>query len=424
MSRPIFFRISAIILTTAVLFGASELHSATLPTKGLSAIEATSTADARSLNETELLGKRIFEDTSMSEPRGQACASCHEPKKAFQGNNHSPIASLAQGSNPGSFGTRNVPTLMYAALTPAFSFVAEKNEEGKIENTPTGGLFLDGRADTLPEQAAGPLLNKVEMNNPSKEAVVAKLKQANYAPLFEKVYGAKVLDDTDGAFDKAMAAIAAFESTSRFMPFTSKFDAYLQGKEQLTAEEAKGFELFKDKEKGNCLACHAGKEDSHDPHEWAFTDYTYDGFGAPRNMDVPANIDPKYYDMGLCQRDGIKKLLPKGMKATELCGAFKVPTLRDIALTGPYMHNGVFNSLRDVVKFYATRDTNPELWYPKDAHGKPQKFNDLPRAYHENVNVKEVPYNRKPGEKPALDDAEIDAIVAFLNTLTDRTLAH
>ena len=96
-----------------------------------------------------------------------------------------------------------------------------------------------------------------------------------------------------------------------------------------------------------------------------------------------------------------------------------MPTLRDIALTPPYGHNGVFKTLRDIVKFYATRDTNPEEWYPKKADGSVDKFNDLPLQYAGNVNIKEVPLDRKPGDQPRLNDQEVDAIVAFLNTLTD-----
>jgi cytochrome c peroxidase len=83
------------------------------------------------------------------------------------------------------------------------------------------------------------------------------------------------------------------------------------------------------------------------------------------------------------------------------------------------MHNGFFKQLRDVVEFYVTRDTNPGKWYPRDGNGEVQKFNDLPSAYHGNVNTSEVPYDRKIGEAPHLQAAEIDDVVAFLNTLSD-----
>ena len=416
------FAISALFATA--FFSAGDVHSATLPTKGLSAFEATITADERSLSDNELLGKRIFEDTNLSEPRGLACASCHEPNKAFSGNNHSSIAGVAKGSKPNTFGERNAPTLTYAALIPPFGFVKDKDEEGKEEIKPVGGLMLDGDSDSLMLQPQGPLMNPLEMNNPTHRSIVNKVADSAYAPLMKKLYGNNAFVDTDEAFEHITIAIAAFENTPRFLPFDSKFDQVLAGNDDFTAQEKRGFELFKDPQKGNCIACHVGKEDSHDPHDWPFTDYTFDSVGFPRNTAIPHTKNPKYHDLGLCKSDDIKARAPKGFDIDGVCGAFRVPTLRNIALTAPYGHNGYFSTLRDIVKFYATRDTSPELWYPKDAKGHVRKFNDLPRAYIGNVNTKEVPYNRKAGEKPALNDEEIDAIVAFLNTLTDHSFVH
>jgi cytochrome c peroxidase len=135
----------------------------------------------------------------------------------------------------------------------------------------------------------------------------------------------------------------------------------------------------------------------------------------PRNTDIPANADPTYYDLGLCGpfRTDLAADHP------ERCGAFKVPTLRNIALTAPYFHNGRFATLRDALEFYVQRDTNPEKFYPLDAGGQPQRFNDLPDQYKANVNTTEVPYNRGPGDVPTLSDSDIEDVIAFLNTLTD-----
>jgi cytochrome c peroxidase len=369
----------------------------------------------------EKLGARLFSDKSLSEPQGVACASCHDPARAFSGVNGSPIAAVAAGAPAGSFGVRKPPGLTYAAFTPPFGFIDKEDETtGRMEKTPAGGQFRDGRAMDLEEQAAGPLLNPVEMNNPSKAAVVEKVKNGPYAPLMREVFGAHVFDDPDKAFDRLTQAIAAYERTPVFRPFASRFDEALRGKAQLTPQEAKGFELFKDKKKGNCLACHDGKEDSKEPSDWLFTDFTYDVLGAPRNRAIPANADPKTFDLGLCKREGLAAVAPKGVDVESLCGAFKVPTLRNVALTAPYLHNGSLKTLREAVAFYATRDTNPERWYPKGAKGKVEKYDDLPGKFHANVNVKEVPYDRKPGQKPRLNDEEIDAITAFLETLTDR----
>lgn len=373
-----------------------------------------------SLSDEELLGKNIFEDINLSEPKGTSCASCHEASRAFQGNNTSPIGALAKGSKPDSFGTRNTPTLMYMAFSPAFYMAEEKNEKGETEYTPTGGHFWDGRADSFMAQAQEPLLNHREMNNGTKEVVVKKVAAASYAPLMKKIYGATVFNNTDQAFEKIMTALAVFENSAGFAPFSSQFDRYLEGKGTLTPLEMEGFALFKDPEKGNCIACHVGKEDSKNPRDWLFTDFTYDNLGVPRNPKIPDNSKADYYDLGLCQQKDIAKKLPKAVDVNSLCGAFKVPTLRNVAITAPYMHNGFFTNLRDVVAFYATRDIHPDLWYPKDDKGGVKLFDDLPQAYHAHVNVGEAPYDRKKGEAPRLNDHDIDALVAFLKTLTDE----
>ncbi len=378
--------------------------------------------DERGLTPLELLGKRVFEDAKLSSPAGVSCASCHDAAKAFQGNNGSSVPAVARGSLPTSLGKRNTPSIMYASFAPPFGFIDDKDEEtGKIEKIPAGGQFLDGRARDLLAQVEGPIFDPLEMNAPSKRYVVEAVRDGAYADLVREVYGEKVFADPDAAFEKLAQAIVAFEGTTRFHPFASKFDDYLRGAAQLTAIEKKGFELFKDPKKGNCLACHAGKEESRDSQDWLFTDFTYDALGGPKNSAIPSAAKPDAApDLGLCARPGLAEAAPADFKVESVCGAFKVPTLRNIAVTGPYLHNGVFDRLRDVVAFYATRDTDPGHWYPKDRRGKPQKFDDLPAAAHDNVNVDEVPYDRKLGEKPRLSDKEIDAIVAFLETLTDR----
>jgi cytochrome c peroxidase len=391
-------------------------------TSHATALEAAqAAADEADLTPLELLGKRIFEDKSLSRPAGVSCASCHDARTAFQGANGSPVPAVARGSLPESLGKRNTPTIMYASFAPRFGFIDDRDESGKIEKVPAGGQFHDGRADDLLGQFEGPLLDPLEMNAPSKRFAVEAIRDGAYADLARSVYGDQIFEDPDKAFEKMAQAVVAFEATERFHPFASKFDDYLRGAAQLTPIEKKGFELFKDPKKGNCLACHVGAEDSRDPRDWLFTDYTYDVLGGPRNGAIPAvaKADAKP-DLGLCKRPGLDKYAPAGFDLASLCGAFKVPTLRNVAVTGPYLHNGVFAKLRDVVAFYATRDTNPERWYPKGEKGHALKFDDLPHELHKNVNVDEVPYDRKPGQKPRLSETEIDAIVAFLETLTDR----
>jgi len=375
------------------------------------------------------LGKRLFEDTNLSASGTQACASCHSESLAFSGNHHDdPLFPVARGAFDDLFGNRNSPTAMYLATAPAFGFAVEPYDpaETGIEEalTPTGGLFWDGRVDTLAQQAAGPFLNPREMAMPDKQSVIAKVRQSDYASLFCEVFGARALDDVEQAYADMTTAIAAYETTDVFSPFSSKFDAYLRGTAQLDATEQLGFELYKDPEKGNCLSCHAGDATSSEPGAWLFTDFTYDNLGVPRNTQIADNDDPQFFDLGLCQQANLLSRIPEAVAdkdafAHSLCGAFKVPTLRNVARTAPYMHNGKFATLREVVEFYVTRDTHPERWYPVDAEGHVHKFDDLPVAYHANVNTGEAPYDRTLGEEPRLNPDEIDAVVAFLRTLSD-----
>jgi cytochrome c peroxidase len=245
---------------------------------------------------------------------------------------------------------------------------------------------------------------------------VAKLSRASYVDEFRALFGQEILTTPDLAFDRMRYALQQYEreDTQEFAPFTSKYDAFLAGRTQLSAQELRGLALFNDPTRGNCAGCHpSARGPKGEPP--MFTDFTYDNFGVPRNADIPANADPTYFDLGLCGpfRTDLAANHP------ELCGAFKVPTLRNIALTAPYFHNGRFASLRDALEFYVQRDTSPEKFYPLDASGRPLKFNDLPDEFKNNVNTTEVPYDRGPGDVPALDSADIDDVIAFLNALTD-----
>lgn len=354
-------------------------------------------ADEAGLTDEQLLGKRLFFDTTLSEPAGQACASCHAPKRAFT---EPSGRGIAPGAVAGRTGTRNVPTVMYAAFTPPMEYEIENGEE-----VLAGGQFLDGRANSLAHQARQPFLNPREMNN-TVAGVVERIMQGPNAELMRALYGDAVFGDPGAAYRKASEAIAAFEQTPRFQPFSSQYDRYRRGEATLTASETRGLRLFKDPAKGNCAACHVMDDTSPRDEDNLFTDFTFDNLGVPRNAAIADNADPAFFDLGLCKTVGAED--PGN------CGAFKVPTLRNVAAKGAYMHNAVFTDLRTVVEFYVTRSTNPERWY-----GGPNP-NDLPPEYWANVNTTEPPYDRKPGQTPRLNDEEIDDVVAFLATLTDK----
>lgn len=380
-------------LVARILFAASALW----PTCCFA--QSVSAEDGRAAAKIEA-GRRLFFDARLSEPAGTSCASCHDPARAFSGDNGSG-AAVARGSRPSRLGKRNVPALTYLAATPPFGW---REREGR--QVPLGGLFWDGRADSFAEQARAPLLAEAEMNNPREEAIVAKVAGSDYAALLRAGWGENVFADTARAMAAIGAALEAFQRSPLFAPFSSKFDAVLRGQAQFTEQERRGQSLFVIAQKGNCAACHSMDPDSREPRDSLFTDYGYHALGVPRNAAVAG---PGFDDLGLCDA-------PKfgGPKDRQLCGLFKTPSLRNVALTAPYMHNGRFATLREAVAFYATRDTHPERWYPQA-----RKFDDLPPALRGNVDVDTRPYHRQPGQRPALADEEIDDIVAFLHTLSD-----
>ena len=350
------------------------------------------------------LGKAIFFDASLSEPAGTSCASCHDPARAFSGDHGSGVG-VAAGSRPGSLARRSTPSLLYLAYVPHFRFFREDDDRGG-DAEPYGGFFWDGRADSIAALVRQPLLNPREMNNRDAGQIAAKLRRAPYADAFRReLPGA--LDDADRALDSLGVALQAFLTSPAMAPFSSKYDDYVRGNATLTAKEEEGLRLFKDRKRVGCSKCHTSFESSSSPQRSMFTDYGYEIVGVPRN----GKLRTRDADLGLCERTDT--VSPSN--DAKWCASFRTPSLRNVAVRKAFMHNGAFTSLRDVVKFYATRASNPERWYPSG-----ELFDDTPPAYRRRVNVSVVPYNRRRGDAPALDDSEIDAIVAFLGTLTDR----
>jgi cytochrome c peroxidase len=349
------------------------------------------------------LGERLFQDESLSVSGRLSCQTCHEPEFAHAARPDD-LVSLG-GADMTVPGIRNSPSIRYASFTPPFGY--------DEEDTAFGGFFRDGRVPTLVEQAKQPFLDAREMANAKPAEVVGRLARSPNAARFREVYGSDALDEVDTAFARLALAIAQFEiENPEFHRFDSKYDAWLAGKAVLSPAEERGLALFEDPLKGNCAACHPNRP-SKDGAPPLFTDFTYDNVGLPRNARIAANADPAFFDLGLC---GPERKDLAGRR--DLCGAFKVPTLRNVSRTAPYFHNGAFETLRETVDFYVRRDTEPGAWYPKSAAGV-RKFDDLPADLHGTVNTIEVPYDRKPGERAALTPAEIDDVVAFLETLDD-----
>jgi cytochrome c peroxidase len=357
------------------------------------------------------LGRALFFDPTLSASGSLACASCHDPAHAFA----SPDRSAVERGGPDRRqpGVRAVPSLMYEQKMPPFTeHFFDTDGDDSVDQGPAGGTLWDGGAQSAHEQARVPLLSAFEMANSSADAVVAKVARMPYAAQFRRAFGASVFDDRRRAFNAVLLALETFEeSPAEFYPYSSKYDAFLRSKASLSAAERRGLEAFNDPARGDCARCHpSAMREGAFPQ---FTDFGFAALGAPRNPAIEANADPRYYDLGLC--GPLRKDLAG---RAEYCGLFRTPTLRNVARKRVFLHNGVFHTLEDVVRFYAERDTAPEKWYPRSASGVPMKFDDLPPEYRKNVD-EEPPFGRRAGEAPALSDDDVHDIVAFLNALSD-----
>lgn len=327
------------------------------------------------------LGEKLYFDTNLSTPAGQSCASCHTPASGFDDPDSG--VPVSEGVIGGRFGNRNSPTTSYAAFVPSFALRPAPGGGNRF----TGGQFWDGRASTLEDQAQAPFLNPLEMNNPDKASVVDKVKLATYATEFRTVFGATSLDNVDSAYLNIAQAIAAFERSSTFSPFSSKFDAVQRGVAFFSAAELRGFLLFNGK--GQCERCHSTASGPQ-----VFSDFAYHNIGVPANPDNPfLLLDASLNPDGLLFVDlGLGAVLGNALHN----GKFRTPNLRNIALTAPYMHNGIFDTLEQVIQFYNRRDVDavvPEVNQNIDDAG----------------NIGEL----------GLTNSEVQDLIAFLQTLSD-----
>ena len=269
------------------------------------------------------LGFKLYHDKRLSIDNTVSCASCHGLNTA--GVDNKPFSEGVEGK----LGGVNAPTVFNAV----YNFVQ----------------FWDGRAQTLADQAAGPPVNPVEMASPNFDAIVAKLnKDKKFAREFKAVYpeGFSQATITD--------AIEQFECT--LITPNSRFDKYLRGdKEAITAEELEGYELFK---KYNCATCHVGKN---------LGGESYELMGLRKHYFADRGLDLTEEDNGRFKQTGVERDRHR----------FKVPGLRNVALTWPYYHDGTRTSLKEAVCAMGTYQSGVEL-----------------------------------------TDEEEDKIIAFLNTLT------
>jgi cytochrome c peroxidase len=344
----------------------------------------------------EALGQILFFDKNLSNNRTQACATCHNPSNGFVDNRDNGVGKMASmGDDNKSIGDREAPTASYAKFSPAFHFDEKKQKY-------IGGQFWDGRAATLEDQAGGPPLNPAEMGMSSKKEVINRLKENElYVSSFKNLYGNDILENEEKAFTALTQVIASFERTDEFSPFDSKYDRYLKDEYDLTALEDLGKSLFFSNNNNSCATCHVLKGE--DKEGETFTNYEFHNIGVPSNNKLRAKNGVKDIDNGLLNNPAVHNEKEKGK--------YKVPTLRNVAVTAPYMHNGVFADLKTVVEFYdkynnQDRTINPET----------QKVWDEPEV-KETISTKEL-------KAKALNDRKVESLVAFMKLLTDKKYEH
>ncbi|HEY6432719.1 MAG TPA: cytochrome c peroxidase, partial [Acetobacteraceae bacterium] len=338
------------------------------------------------------LGRLVFFDATLSSSGKLACASCHSPAHGY--GPPGDLSAMEGGADMHRQGVRAVPSLMYLERQPNFS-VGPDNEENetvslvqlaaagqgaaRVQKTaqdtvqtaanlvPQGGLFWDGRADTLQDQAMVPLLNPLEMDGGSVELVTAKLRRAPYAGRFVQLFGPAIFASPRMTVAEALFAVGRYQiEEASFHPYSSKFDDWLEGKARLSPAELRGYLLFNDPAKANCGGCHLDQP-TPDGLPPLFTDHQFEALGVPRNDMLVANRDHGYFDLGICgpYREDLAS-------QTQYCGMFLTPTLRNVATRNVFMHDGVYHTLRQVMDFYDFRDTEPGKVYPDG-----NKYNDI-----------------------------------------------
>ena len=388
-------------------------------------------ANGGNISNLAAVGRQIFFDSKMSNPVGsQSCASCHMPSVGFSGLGDGPgfVQGIGQGAMPNAFGGRKPPSAAYATYSPLLTLaIPPADPADPVAPVPefTGGLFWDGRATGLrlgspaAEQALGPFLSAAE-HNINKETVLNNIKTSNYYNLWLSAFNNEQIDMSSAAainanYDKVGRAIAAYEATSEVNKFTSKFDASVKGKVRLSEQEARGLGIFN--LQGECYDCHASTPlNATTPA--LFTDFSYHNLGLPKNMATPNKESLLKRDLGLGQE--LETILENGQfkypaewraQAVAQYGKFKTPTLRNVAVgvNRRYMHNGIFNSLEQVVHFYNTRDVPGAGW---TIDGVFKTWAELGKEVNLNVEI------HGAGNLGLTPQQEAD-LVAFMKTLSD-----
>jgi cytochrome c peroxidase len=386
-------------------------------------------SDSASELSKEELGEMLFSDKNLSLTRNTSCTTCHNPEHAFVDARFSEDGvdqnifihgALSVGDDGVSLGGRNAPTASYAQFNPEF----HKQDDGSYK----GGQFHDGRAATLKIQAMGPPLDGAEMQMSDKSAVVDRLKENEvYVKAFENLYGSDIFDDIDASYEAMAEAIAKFEKTELFAPFDSKYDRYKQCRDEgkrtnecferdaWTLEEQAGYSLFFSQANTSCATCHTINSSSEAIKNELFTNFEYENIGTPRNIEA---MDARTA-LGLQDANATFRGLGATVENTDAnysahLGKVKVPTLRNVAVTAPYMSNGVFKKLRTVLEFYDHMgESNNNLHPINPETGEVWGSND----FNSTINHSSL-------AQKSMNDVKIRNLEAFLRTLTDKRYEH
>jgi len=424
-----FSRLATVLLASATIFSSCQ-KDLDVQSADIDQLRVRG-ANGGNLSSLAAVGRQVFFDNKLSNPVGsQSCASCHMPNVGFAGLGDGPgfVQGVGQGAVAGAFGGRKPPSAAYATFAPQMTLATPPADPADpVAPVPefNGGLFWDGRATGLrlgnpaAEQALGPFLNAAEHNVADKQTILNTIKSSNYYNQWLAAFNNEPIDLStpaliDANYDKVGRAIAAYEATSEVNKFTSKFDAYMKGQTRLSAQEARGLAIFN--LQGECYDCHESvSADGITPA--LFTDFSYHNLGLPRNTATPNKSKLLDQDLGLGGE--LETVLPNGQfkypaewraQAVAQYGKFKTPTIRNVA--GPnrrYMHNGIFNSLEQVVHFYNTRDVAGAGW---TIDGVFKTWAELGREVNLNVEI-------HGAGNLGLTPAQEADLVAFMKTLSD-----
>jgi hypothetical protein len=425
-----FSRVAAILFASATIFSSCQ-KDLDVQSADIDQLRVRG-ANGGNMSSLAAVGRQIFFDNKMSNPVGsQSCASCHMPNVGFAGMGDGPgfVQGVGQGAVQGAFGGRKPPSAAYATFAPQMTLATPPADPADpVPPVPEfkGGLFWDGRATGLrlgnpaAEQALGPFLNPAEHNVADKQTILNTIKSSNYYSLWLSAFNNEPIDlstpdAVNANYDKVGRAIAAYEATAEVNKFTSKFDAYMKGQTRLSAQEARGLAIFN--LQGECYDCHESvSADGITPA--LFTDFTYHNLGLPRNTATPNKSMLLQQDLGLGGE--LEKVLPNGQfkypaawraQAVAQYGKFKTATIRNVGVGANrrYMHNGIFNSLEQVVHFYNTRDVAGAGW---TVNGVFKTWAEFGREVNLNVEI------HGAGNLGLTPQQEAD-LVAFLKTLSD-----